>query len=1256
MLHISPSKTGRYFYYQCARYLLFSTTRKEERKLKGYPEISQFHTKMMASIFKKGYEWEETVVSSKLKDRAVISIGTQNLCERVFDENETIEKLKCIEPNKYLYQPTFITPYSFYEEYGLDPNLAQISMCRPDLIFVDKDIEGKRIFRIIDVKSSAEMKLSHKIQIVFYALILKHILLQYKIEGTVDINKGGVWIYGADEPEWFDMSVIHPHMEQFLSVSLNEFAAGDCDNVPWHLYFRCEWCEYYEYCRKKAEETKNISLIPYLTVSAKQHLKELGIENLNDMKRFLLTPHSDKLLAQCASLDGKKERLLSQVDALLNNTVYTYGSSSVSMPINENIRVLITIQREAISGELYSIGLLRTGGEGVFENHRDEQQWVAESKHQCPEIKKSFINFMYDMCSTINDFNSNVEWKQKLTLQTYVLDYAEIQFLHEILIEGLDDTDIKDRVLNLLFYFHSEELLNSEEHSEYENHFPVVVLTSVVRDIFALPFPITYKLEDIVKIFPIQDQKVFDYQPSPYFQFRLSNAFRSDVVVDLWNKNNGEQKNLIIKELRARLWAMHNLIFEIRNKVQSNELNQPVLFAWPPKFHFPEQLHFSDSTLSKLAFITRYESVLSYVKVKEGRALPRDERKELKRLFVLTALDNDNNEFIVESDDLLGELEKGDWLFTQDTLEGERQQMIFKDYLYKNKFYGPSNSLISYVMVEEILQYNDKNHYRLKLKWRTQKNIPSTKRNSNYLIQPRFIDWNSNKVIERLGEIDKILDKRIEKLLHESLKYNKEISDVENLDINIKSMMKVVDFKDSQKQAFQHFIHNTLTLIWGPPGSGKTYFLAGTLLCWLEHCRIENIQCRILISAFTHAAIENCLKKVVDMNKEIVWKENNIYKLDSLKVFTNGIQSINTNDCNYKLKENRCIIGATVYAIEKVLKTSLEETPFDVVVIDEGSQMRISDSLLAISRLKENGRLLIAGDDRQLPPITNGEYPKAEDGNPSLYGSIFEFIHDADFDNRLTCMLKENFRMNDVLCAYPALKLYHSEYKSVDDNIANQKIRLNFSSTSNSMIDDMIDPEYPFVVCVLEGLRRGIENEVEATLVADVVEILRQRLCQDDSGFQYPNSESGDIEFWKKGLSVISPHRKQIRMIKKHLAERGLRPPFSVNTVDKMQGQECDAVIVSYGVADPERAIREGRFIYSLNRLNVAITRARSKCIVFLPKPLLNPSLEIFGSKNLEEGVAFMIGLEKYASENGICKEYSIDENSNIKLKVFRLK
>lgn len=73
-------------------------------------------------------------------------------------------------------------------------------------------------------------------------------------------------------------------------------------------------------------------------------------------------------------------------------------------------------------------------------------------------------------------------------------------------------------------------------------------------------------------------------------------------------------------------------------------------------------------------------------------------------------------------------------------------------------------------------------------------------------------------------------------------------------------------------------------------------------------------------------------------------------------------------------------------------------------------------------------------------------------------------------------------------------------------------------------------------------------------------------------------------------------------------ARVGVRAPF-VDTVDKMQGQESLAVLVSYGVSDPETAAQEAAFIYSLPRLNVSASRARAKCVVFLPRALLGAVL-----------------------------------------------
>jgi DNA replication ATP-dependent helicase Dna2 len=60
-----------------------------------------------------------------------------------------------------------------------------------------------------------------------------------------------------------------------------------------------------------------------------------------------------------------------------------------------------------------------------------------------------------------------------------------------------------------------------------------------------------------------------------------------------------------------------------------------------------------------------------------------------------------------------------------------------------------------------------------------------------------------------------------------------------------------------------------------------------------------------------------------------------------------------------------------------------------------------------------------------------------------------------------------------------------------------------------------------------------------------------------------------------------------------------------VDTVERMQGNERELILVSYAVADREYAEREAEFLLNPNRFNVSITRPRSKLIVFMSEDIL---------------------------------------------------
>lgn len=80
---------------------------------------------------------------------------------------------------------------------------------------------------------------------------------------------------------------------------------------------------------------------------------------------------------------------------------------------------------------------------------------------------------------------------------------------------------------------------------------------------------------------------------------------------------------------------------------------------------------------------------------------------------------------------------------------------------------------------------------------------------------------------------------------------------------------------------------------------------------------------------------------------------------------------------------------------------------------------------------------------------------------------------------------------------------------------------------------------------------------------------------------------------------VVAPYNAQVNLLK-----RVLPPGAKIGTVDKFQGQEAELVIVSMTTSSEQDLPRHIEFLYSKNRINVAISRARCQAIV-----IANPAL-----------------------------------------------
>jgi len=107
-------------------------------------------------------------------------------------------------------------------------------------------------------------------------------------------------------------------------------------------------------------------------------------------------------------------------------------------------------------------------------------------------------------------------------------------------------------------------------------------------------------------------------------------------------------------------------------------------------------------------------------------------------------------------------------------------------------------------------------------------------------------------------------------------------------------------------------------------------------------------------------------------------------------------------------------------------------------------------------------------------------------------------------------------------------------------------------------------------------------------------------------GLAYRDADDRDQPLTLDHVLVVAPYNAQVARLRDALDARfgaGAR----VGTVDKFQGQEAPVVIYSMTASRPEDAPRGMEFLYSLNRLNVATSRAKALCIMVASPHLFAP-------------------------------------------------
>ncbi len=365
----------------------------------------------------------------------------------------------------------------------------------------------------------------------------------------------------------------------------------------------------------------------------------------------------------------------------------------------------------------------------------------------------------------------------------------------------------------------------------------------------------------------------------------------------------------------------------------------------------------------------------------------------------------------------------------------------------------------------------------------------------------------------------------------------------------------------------------TVLAIQGPPGTGKT-FTGARMICELVRRGLK-----VGVTAVSHKVIRNLLDRVMEAAQLSGRRLTCVQRVQTKSGEPSEILEMEQNgDVQARLLDGRAqVAGGTAWLWAR------EEfhDAVDVLFVDEAGQMSLAN-VLAVAQAA--GSVVLLGDPQQLEQPQQGSHPEGTD--VSALDHILQGHKTIPAERGI--FLPETWRLAPSLCGFTSEVFYEG--------------RLHPRA---GLERQMLTGAPPFegaglwaVHVAHEGNQNSSLEEVEA--VDRIVAILL------GEGSRWIDSEGKAAAMSGKDILVVAPYNAHVALLGQRLAGRGVR----VGTVDRFQGQQAPVVIYSMATSTPEDAPRGMEFLYSLNRLNVATSRAQCACILVASPRLFEPDCQ----------------------------------------------
>lgn len=364
-------------------------------------------------------------------------------------------------------------------------------------------------------------------------------------------------------------------------------------------------------------------------------------------------------------------------------------------------------------------------------------------------------------------------------------------------------------------------------------------------------------------------------------------------------------------------------------------------------------------------------------------------------------------------------------------------------------------------------------------------------------------------------------------------------------------------------------LSNGTLAIQGPPGAGKSHTAAKLILELVTRGK------RIGITALSHKVVRGLLNKILELAEHdginVACLQKVSFTDDALP---SGLRETKKNeDVLSALRSGAVQIAGGVswlWAREEMADA------VDYLFIDEAGQFSLADTL-AIAHAGNN--LVLLGDPQQLKQPLQGSHPDGAEA------SALEHILSghATIPKEKGVFLDMTWRLHPNICDFIS-ELFYERRLHPRPGLENQKVNAEgiFNGSGLRLIN-----------IVHNGNQSSSREEVAA--IVDIVRGLT------DGKVTWTDAKGVTRKVTHEDVRIIAPYNAQVAALNVAL------PGFAVGTVDKFQGQEAPIVICSMATSSPEDAPRGMDFLYSGNRLNVAVSRAKALFILVANSRLFEP-------------------------------------------------